>query len=78
MKQNNYDAAMDILSSGARLLLEAGQGGSGGDLCLFLLEVYGKAELTPDAASKARLLALLRSFPAGEPTRKRFVNEMLS
>jgi golgi to ER traffic protein 4 len=78
VKQSNYDAAIDILSSGARLLLEAGQGGSGGDLCMFLLDIYNKAEVTPDAASKARLLSLLRSFPAGELTRKRFVNEMIS
>jgi hypothetical protein len=78
VKQNNYDAAIDILFSGARLLLEAGQGGSGGDLCMFLLDVYNKAELPSDAASKARLLALIRSFPAGEPTRKRFVNDMIS
>ena len=78
MKQNNYDAAIDILSSGARLLLEAGQGGSGGDLGMFLLEIYNKAELTPDSASKARLLSLLRAFPVGELTRKRFVNEMIS
>jgi len=78
VKQENWNAAIDILSSGARLLLEAGQGGSGGDLGLFLLDVYGKAEVKPDAASKARLLAILRSFPAGEPTRKRFVNEVIS
>jgi hypothetical protein len=45
---------------------------------MFLLDVYNKAELPSDAASKARLLALIRSFPAGEPTRKRFVNDMIS
>jgi hypothetical protein len=78
VRQSNYDAAIDILASGARSLLEAGQGGSGGDLCKFLLEIYNKAEIKPDASSKAKLLTLLRSFPAGEPTRKRFVNEMLS
>src|ERR1700710_3109790 len=65
-KQQNYEAAIDILSSGAKALLDAGQGGSGGDLCLLLLDVYGKAELKPDAKSKARLLTLLRSFPPAE------------
>jgi hypothetical protein len=78
VKQNNTDAAVDILSSGALLLLNAGQGGSGGDLGLFLLDVYSKAEIKPDAASKAKLLSMLRAFPAGEPTRKRFVSEMIA
>ncbi|KAJ9643070.1 hypothetical protein H2199_004592 [Coniosporium tulheliwenetii] len=64
VKQSNWDAACDLLFSGAQLLLKAGQGGSGGDLCLFLVDTYNKAELKPDAASKGRLLALLR-VPAG-------------
>ncbi|KAK5143235.1 hypothetical protein LTR04_001948 [Oleoguttula sp. CCFEE 6159] len=77
VKQENWDAAIDVLFSGAGLLLKAGQGGSGGDLCMFLLEVYNKAELKPDAANKAKLLELLRSFPPDEPTRKRFIGEMI-
>jgi hypothetical protein len=59
------------------MLLKAGQGGSGGDLCIFLMEVYNKAELKPDTQSKARLLGLLRAFPAGEPTRKKFTGEIV-
>jgi hypothetical protein len=78
VKQGNNDAAIDILSSGAGLLLKAGQGGSGGDLCLFLMDVYTKAEVKPDAATKAKLLSLLRAFPRGEPTRKRVINEMVA
>ncbi|KAF1813363.1 DUF410-domain-containing protein [Eremomyces bilateralis CBS 781.70] len=77
IKQTNYDAAADILASGAGLLLKAGQGGSGGDLCLFLLDVWTKGEKAPDAASRAKLVSLLRTFPPGEPTMKRFVNEMM-
>lgn len=73
----NYNAAFDLLASGAQALFEAGQGGSGGDLCLYLVDTYGKAELRPDAASKGRVLSLLRAFPEGEPTKKRFVNEMV-
>lgn len=68
---------MDLLSSGAALLLKAGQGGSGGDLCIFLMEVYNKADLKPDVTNKARLLGLLRSFPPNEPTKKRFVGDMI-
>lgn len=68
---------MDLLSSGAALLLKAGQGGSGGDLCIFLMEVYNKAQFKPDVANKARLLSLLRTFPPQEPTKKRFVGEIV-
>jgi hypothetical protein len=78
VKSSSWDAAVDILSSGAQLLLKAGQGGSGGDLCLFLIEVYNKSGAKPDAASKAKLLSLMRTFPAGEPTRKRFINEVVA
>jgi hypothetical protein len=52
VKQENYDAAIDILYSGAQSLLKAGQGGSGGDLCLFLIDVYKSAELKPDVSNK--------------------------
>ncbi|KAI9677623.1 MAG: hypothetical protein M1817_006577 [Caeruleum heppii] len=55
VKQGNYDAAIDILHSGAQSLLKAGQGGSGGDLCLFLVEVYNTAELKPDSSNKGPL-----------------------
>jgi golgi to ER traffic protein 4 len=78
VKQGNHDAAIDLLASGAQLLLKAGQGGSGGDLGLFLVEVYNKAEVKPDAGSKARILSLMRGFPAGEPTRKRFIGEAIT
>ena len=59
-------------------MLKAGQGGSGGDLCIFLLDVFNKGEVAPDAGSKAKLLSLLRAFPKDEPTRKKFVNEMIA
>ncbi|KAF2755978.1 DUF410-domain-containing protein [Pseudovirgaria hyperparasitica] len=75
IKQSQPDPAISILYSGAQLLLKAGQGGSGGDLALFLLEVYNKSEIGVNAESKGRLITLMRGFPAGEPTRKRFINE---
>jgi hypothetical protein len=37
--------------------------------------VYNKAELKPDAASKARIFSLLRLFAPGEPTRKKVIIE---
>ena len=41
------------------------------------MDTYKQAELKPDATSKGRLLACLRLFEAGEPTRKKFVAEMI-
>lgn len=73
VKSADYDSAIDLLSSGASLLLKAGQGGSGGDLCVYLIEVYQKAGLKPDVANKARILSLLRAFPPNEPSKKKFV-----
>ena len=52
VKQENWNAAIDILYGGAQALLKAGQGGSGGDLCMYLVDVYNKAELKPDAGNK--------------------------
>lgn len=78
IKAKNWDAAIDILYNVAQSLLKApGQGGSGGDLAVFLVDVYKQAELAPDATSKGRLLTLLRLFEAGEPTRKKFVGETI-
>ncbi|RJE21296.1 DUF410 domain protein [Aspergillus sclerotialis] len=91
IKQANYDAAAELLASGAIALLRAGsqQGASasGGDLAIMLVvEVYNKAEWeitggTDDAegrSRKKRLIEILREFPAEEPTRKRFIQEMIS
>jgi hypothetical protein len=77
IKTQNWPAAIDILSSVAQSLLKAGQGGSGGDLCIMMLDVYRQAELKPDAAAKGRVLTCLRLFAAEEPTRKKFITEMI-
>jgi hypothetical protein len=47
-------------------------------LCLYLVDVYGKAELEVDSESKGRIFTLLRAFPPDEPTRKRFIGEALA
>ncbi|KAF2128375.1 DUF410-domain-containing protein [Dothidotthia symphoricarpi CBS 119687] len=77
-KAQDWPAATDILYSGAQSLLQAGQGGSGGDLCIFLLDVFNKGEVKPDASSKGKLLSLLRAFPKEEPTKKKFIGEMVA
>jgi hypothetical protein len=78
VKQENWDAAIDILFNVSSSLLKAGQGGSGGDLGLFLIDVYKQAELKPDAGNKGKLLTLLRTFDSEEPTRKKFITEMVT
>lgn len=65
MKQEHWDAAIDVLFGGARALLKAGQGGSGGDLCVFLMEVYHKAELVPDAGNKGAYIKSIGLARAG-------------
>ncbi|KAJ5204032.1 uncharacterized protein N7498_004911 [Penicillium cinerascens] len=90
IKQSNYDAAAELLAGGATALLKAGsqQGASasGGDLAIMLVtEVYNKAEWeiaggnddTEGRARKKRLIELLREFPSDEPTRKRYIQEMI-
>ena len=78
VKSQNWDAAIDILYEGSLSLLKAGQGGSGGDLGCYLVDVFEKAEKNVDAESKGKLLSILRAFPPEEPTRKKFVDEMLA
>ncbi|KAL9075116.1 MAG: hypothetical protein Q9161_001801 [Pseudevernia consocians] len=78
VKSSDWDSATDILYGGALALLKAGQGGSGGDLGCFLVEVLGKAEKGCDTGEKGKLLTLLRAFPPNEPTKKRFVSEMVA
>jgi golgi to ER traffic protein 4 len=78
VKASDYVNAADILSNGAVLLLNAGQGGSGGDLSMMLLnDVYNKGEWECNEANKNRLVEILKAFPREEPTRKRFVQEMI-
>ncbi|OAA58960.1 DUF410 domain containing protein [Niveomyces insectorum RCEF 264] len=78
IKAANWPAAIDILYNVAQALLKAGQGGSGGDLGIFLVDVYKQAELAPDAANKGRLLTCLRLFDSEEPTRKKYITEMIA
>ena len=60
-------------------MLQAGQGGSGGDLALMLLsDVYVKGEWELNAENRNRLLDILKAFPSEEPTRKRYIQEMVA
>ena len=54
-KAENYEAAVDIVFSGAQALLKANQGGSGGDLSILMIEVFVAAEEKPSASSKGTM-----------------------
>ncbi|KAI0196521.1 hypothetical protein EV127DRAFT_476580 [Xylaria flabelliformis] len=77
-KAANWTAAVDILYNVAQSLLKAGQGGSGGDLCVLLIDTYKQAELKPDPNTKSKLLTCLRLFDSEEPTRKKYIGEIIS
>ena len=78
IKTKNWPSAIDILFNVAQALLRAGQGGSGGDLCLMMIDIYKQAEMAPDSAAKGKLLTCLRLFGAEEPTRKRFIGDIIA
>ncbi|RPB25341.1 DUF410-domain-containing protein [Terfezia boudieri ATCC MYA-4762] len=75
LKAENYEAAIDILFSGAQALLQAGQGGSGGDLCALMVEAYVQGRVACDAESKARIFTLMSLIPPEEPSLRKFVKE---
>ncbi|KAI1367562.1 hypothetical protein F5Y08DRAFT_58745 [Xylaria arbuscula] len=77
-KAANWTAAVDILYNVALSLLKAGQGGSGGDLCVLLVDTYKQAELKPDPTTKSKLLTCLRLFDSEEPTRKKYISEIIA
>ena len=78
VKASDWDSAIDILYGGALALLNAGQGSSGSDLGVQLIEIYSKGEKKVDAGNKGKLLNLLRAFPPNEPTKKKYVTEMIN
>ncbi|KAL8710503.1 MAG: hypothetical protein Q9220_004935 [cf. Caloplaca sp. 1 TL-2023] len=78
VKSENWEAAIDLLYGGALALLKAGQGGSGGDLGVFLVDVLDKGGKEVGPKEKSKLLTILRAFPAREPTKRRFVTEMIN
>ncbi|OAA72463.1 putative protein family UPF0363 [Cordyceps fumosorosea ARSEF 2679] len=75
--KKDWTAAVDILYSVAQALLKAGNGGSGGDLCNQLVDVYKQAGLKPNEKNNGRLCTLLRFFDSEEPTRNEFIKKML-
>ena len=63
VKASDWDSAIDVLFGGALALLKAEQGGSGGDLCCFLVNVLGKGE-TPYSAGEKGAFGVSRKMKA--------------
>ena len=62
-KQANWDAAVALLYEGALALLRAGQGGSGGDLGLLMVETMEKGEMEVGPETKGASPSPFREFP---------------
>ena len=54
-KQSDWSSAVELIYGGALALLKAGQGSSGGDLCLLLVEMLNKGEVEPEAENKGMI-----------------------
>ena len=54
-KASNWSAAIDVLYSGSMALLKAGQGGSGGDLALLLVDTLNRGEVEVGGDAKGEL-----------------------
>ncbi|KAG5513198.1 hypothetical protein PMAC_001568 [Pneumocystis sp. 'macacae'] len=77
VKAREYNKAVDLLYSSSKSFLEVKQFASGGDLALYMIKLYDTMKLSPNTASKARVVDLLRLFCPDEPTRKRLIHDSL-
>ena len=63
VKSADWDSAIDILYNGALALLKAGQGGSGGDLGCFLIDVLDKSGKGCGTGEKGKLSRWEQKIP---------------
>ncbi|KAF9934830.1 hypothetical protein FBU30_010803 [Linnemannia zychae] len=78
VKANNYKDAIDLLYSGALLLLKHKQTGSGTDLALYLIEVYNLAKVPVTEESRDRIFDLADLMDAENSQRKSFLQNAIS
>lgn len=53
LSKKNYSAAITLLHEGSVKMLKASEQGSGCDLAIYLVDVYGQAGVKPDAESRS-------------------------
>ncbi|RKP09912.1 hypothetical protein THASP1DRAFT_3220, partial [Thamnocephalis sphaerospora] len=73
VKAKNYDKAVRLLASGARVLLDHEQYGSGVDLALYLVEVYASAEFPVDKKRLGLIVELIDRIPTNVQSRKQLI-----
>ncbi|CEH13631.1 Uncharacterized conserved protein [Ceraceosorus bombacis] len=61
LKKKDYAGAIESLHGGAVELLKEGEQGSGCDLGVYMIDVYGQAELPSDETSRGRILEIVKA-----------------
>ncbi|CAO3565981.1 unnamed protein product [Mortierella alpina] len=78
VKAHNYTDAINLLRSGALLLLQHKQSGSGTDLALYLIEVYNLEKTPVTEESRDRIFDLADLMSADISQRKTFLQNAIS
>ncbi|KAF9291078.1 hypothetical protein BGZ68_005174 [Mortierella alpina] len=78
VKAHNYQDAINLLRSGALLLLQHKQSGSGTDLALYLIEVYNLEKTPVTEESRDRIFDLADLMGADISQRKTFLQNAIS
>ncbi|KAF9959304.1 hypothetical protein BGZ72_009881 [Mortierella alpina] len=78
VKAHNYKDAIDLLRSGALLLLQHKQSGSGTDLALYLIEVYNLEKTPVTEESRDRVFDLADLMSAEVSQRRTFLQNAIS
>ncbi|KAF9570696.1 hypothetical protein EC968_001480 [Mortierella alpina] len=78
VKAHNYTDAINLLRSGALLLLQHKQSGSGTDLALYLIEVYNLEKTPVTEESRDRIFDLADLMSADVSQRKTFLQNAIS
>ncbi|KDN52747.1 hypothetical protein K437DRAFT_292855 [Tilletiaria anomala UBC 951] len=60
LSKKNYPAAIALLYEGSMKMLQAGEQGSGCDLAIYMIDVYGQAGVELDKTSRDRIFQILK------------------
>ncbi|XP_070580520.1 Golgi to ER traffic protein 4 homolog [Ptychodera flava] len=77
MSQKKHAEAIELLYSGASLLLKHNQHGSGADLCMLLIEALNNANSTVNKDIIDKICSLLRLLDQESPERAQYINAAL-
>ncbi|KAK9468967.1 hypothetical protein V1512DRAFT_220647 [Lipomyces arxii] len=77
IKAQQYDHAIELLYHGAQQLLQAGEGGSGGDLARYMVDTYKTAKVPVNIESRLQVVTLFDLFKPDEPRRKEYIQDVV-